>query len=398
MITVTKGGKGSGNFGHAGRQGKVGGSVVEGAPKQVTGTTLGGHAPDFEEVMTAISPKAHDVLNDSLIPLVQDDFAAEIPGGIDWRAAKLSNKIRSVVKGKIVDGIAAESGLPKKTVNDMIAQWAATSNGSDYRSLSLQEAAAEEFGNPLSPWQKSLTRSVGAEWRKHQEAVKLYDVAEKFVLDYDAQNPFTLQRPERPKLDIDPDAPDRDEQIHTYSEAVKKWETDYAAYHKESEAWRITRAYQWDKLHPDAPSLAKVLTSISPNENHSPLDKRENERHFLRTMYNRTQAALNLQFGEGGEVMLFRGVRNEDGKIKAKRGDVLEYKGNTMESWSVSKSVASDFSGDYGTVIAMMVPIKNILSMATTGFGCLNEGEFVVLDHKPGTTVRVVYNYKGDNQ
>ena len=54
---------------------------------------------------------------------------------------------------------------------------------------------------------------------------------------------------------------------------------------------------------------------------------------------------------------------------------LVEYHGNAVESWSLSSKIASWFGG---ARLAMKVPIKNIVSTAVSGFGCLSEGEIVV--------------------
>jgi len=50
--------------------------------------------------------------------------------------------------------------------------------------------------------------------------------------------------------------------------------------------------------------------------------------------------------------------------------------------------VAGGFQGSdiYAGITTMSVPVRNILGTAKTGFGCLNEGEFVIFGTIPGTT------------
>ena len=58
-----------------------------------------------------------------------------------------------------------------------------------------------------------------------------------------------------------------------------------------------------------------------------------------------------------------------------------------ISSFSTFYSIARSFgSGSFGasgnqTVLAVQVPVEHILSTATTGFGCLSEGEVTVLAH-----------------
>lgn len=69
-----------------------------------------------------------------------------------------------------------------------------------------------------------------------------------------------------------------------------------------------------------------------------------------------------------------------------KKGDVFDYNGNAIESWSASPNIARDF----GRALMMDVPVKNIVSSARTGLGCLSEGEFIILGSIPGQRVEVI--------
>jgi len=89
-------------------------------------------------------------------------------------------------------------------------------------------------------------------------------------------------------------------------------------------------------------------------------------------MYNQTQSYFK-SLGYNGEtlVTLYRGVSG----ITGTRGKTYKYKGNAMESWSYTTKTAKNF----GSVLAIRVPLKNIIATARSGFGCLNEQEFVLL-------------------
>lgn len=108
---------------------------------------------------------------------------------------------------------------------------------------------------------------------------------------------------------------------------------------------------------------------------------KEKMRTVLRAMYDRTQKQLKeAGYDEDGHIVLFRGVGRGSIKVDnirdTKTGDIVSYLGNAMESWSLSIREAEQF-GSY--VVAAKIPIRNILSTARTGYGCLIEGEFVVL-------------------
>lgn len=114
------------------------------------------------------------------------------------------------------------------------------------------------------------------------------------------------------------------------------------------------------------------------------------QRLFMRTMYANTQANFAEHgFGANDTITLYRGFntteKNASGfefetrELVPHLGQVVNWEGNAIESWSSSKSVAGNFGKN---MIAMEVPIRNIIGSCVTGFGCLNEAEFVVF----GTT------------
>jgi len=76
------------------------------------------------------------------------------PGNYLGYDDRWDDQTRGTVKDTLVNALSSRTGLPYDDVNKAIAQWANSSNDSDYRSLCLQEAAALELGTPLSQWQK----------------------------------------------------------------------------------------------------------------------------------------------------------------------------------------------------------------------------------------------------
>jgi len=265
----SKGGPGSGNWGHRGIPGKVGGSSPRGAGyltiKRAGTPGVGGYDKTAANVL-------YEVTKDV--------------GG--WQY--VSDVHKGAIKSNIVDDISRQAGVGKYTVNDMLKQWATTSNDEDMQSLSMQEAVSEEFGVPLSDWQKDKIDTVG---------VNLSDV------------------------------------------------------------------------------------------------RRNHERSVVRAMYNSTQKSLtDAGYKPGDTVTLYRGMNVSDAKHKV--GDIVNYKGNAIESWSIDSRSASDFaagwtseSGVQGLIISMQVPIENIISTAATGFGCMDEAEFVILGSILGNIANV---------
>lgn len=119
----------------------------------------------------------------------------------------------------------------------------------------------------------------------------------------------------------------------------------------------------------------------------------------LRGMYDSTQEWFaDKGYKPGDTVRLFRGVGSDasDRGGRAAVGDTKEYRSNVLESWSVNPEIARRFtggsSGKHGQVFSADVPIERILSNARTGFGCLNEWEFVVIGSNEPDEYRVVYD------
>ena len=131
-------------------------------------------------------------------------------------------------------------------------------------------------------------------------------------------------------------------------------------------------------------------------------------RHVVRSMYNETQDQLKKQGVE--EVLLFRGMEiteyenklpsNIANKVRDTANDLggdtygnakgvvahESVKMQPMSSFSGSIETAVNFSrggsfppGKAHVVIAAKVPRENILSIPSTGYGCMEESEFVVL-------------------
>jgi hypothetical protein len=99
---------------------------------------------------------------------------------------------------------------------------------------------------------------------------------------------------------------------------------------------------------------------------------------FLRTQYNNTQKFFsdhNLT-----EVVAFRGRKDKTGSRESAKLTM-----RPLSSWSYKKSVAVQFANGSeerswkGTLFTATIPVANILSLPTTGMGCLNEQELVLI-------------------
>jgi len=108
-------------------------------------------------------------------------------------------------------------------------------------------------------------------------------------------------------------------------------------------------------------------------------------RKALRVMYENTQKELAAAGID--EVILYRGIELNK---KLKTGEIA-MNSNALESWTVAKSIASDFAGRLeGNVLGTIVSRERIFATSRTGFGCLDEWEFVVIGGGPNDIAKVI--------
>lgn len=315
ILVKVKGGAGSGNYGHAGRPGIVGGSAKRSKP---------GAAVTKPELRPLSGEGDAEEMGNDYFNAVVDDYGT--PMGENWRAA--SDDERAAVKADIVTDLSERTGIPMAQVDAVIKQWAYTGNDSDMRALSLQEAASEELGIPLSDWQSEkiaeLSRPPDTSW-------------------------IARQYP------------------HLTEEQVA------------AEAAKIVAAHE------------RKAQTLLP---------RDQERALIRAMYDRTQEEFSkMGYGPDDSITLYRGVKY-DFDMGWSEWDRPPYEGNAMESWSISEGIANQFAGgkggdmqldfdEHGYVLAADIPVRNIISTARTGFGCLTEGEIVAVGSMPKSTALV---------
>lgn len=341
-IIKLKGGAGSGNWGHGGRPGKLGGSAPksfvmsirsgrDAAQRQAAAKT--GKTASDTEVLRPLTPVSVDEAR-----LMQqlnykyrygDDEAMRdfMNGGAmgsagphtNWMnstpdersetkrdiANQVYDKIPDAMKapaGFVDDGVDAKNFVTKDAVAGVVTQWAQDSNDSNTASLSVQEAASQEFKVPMSKFQQdSIVKTIGVAGGEY-----------------------------RPGLIAD---------------------------------------------HQRASNMT-----------------REAERAILRAQYNNTQTQLAAAgYKPTDTVRLYRGLNFGE---NAPAQGAANYQGNALESWSISPYTAANFavgSWENGArVVVANVPISSIFSTARTGNGCLNEGECVVFGSLAGSQVTVV--------
>ena len=117
---------------------------------------------------------------------------------------------------------------------------------------------------------------------------------------------------------------------------------------------------------------------------------------WVRSVYDTTQEKLTeAGFKPGDKVTLYRGFAVPKGGddiggrynlVRYSPGDIIDYQGNAMESWTSRRNVAEKY-GDY--VMEMSVPVESILSTYVSGFGDDLFSEFVILS-VPGGKGHVV--------
>ena len=139
-------------------------------------------------------------------------------------------------------------------------------------------------------------------------------------------------------------------------------------------------------------------TQADYGDRYKPRLSPEKREAIIKGMYENTQRELAREgFGPNDKIRLRRGVRlpadaATSGEYELARG--VAFEGSVMESWAVSPVIASGFSegvrGKTGVVLEMDVPRRNILSTGRTGFGCVIEGEVVVLGSIPNQRAKII--------
>jgi hypothetical protein len=369
---VLKGGAGSGDHGHAGRPGLVGGSA-SGPQVNTTNPDIGKGWEDLSDLraiakLSNIRDRENRALSaletlrdygaeaklldydlDTYVPsdnYGDADFTEDI-GGLSWQDASV--EVREIAKDNIVTALSEKSGLDYDLSNSIVAQWAATSNGYSYASMSLQQAASEEFGMEMSAWQELNFDRIATK-NKAYAAFKdiLAASGEEFDQKANGWQTFVEVRKLVPG-------------------AQASWLLTFV------KAEAIER-----KMKAGEEVADDVAVNSFTHNDFLPLTDRQTERKALRTMYEHTQETLgNKGYGPDSEITVYRGYSNDkEPYAPSDIGNKVVYRGNVMESWSLSPEVASEFGN---IIIGTKVKARNVLSTARTGFGCLTEGELVIL-------------------
>lgn len=381
-LIINKGGAGSGNWGHAGRQGKRGGSAPQKGIGAAMSITSGRTWPDRQlaakraglvnkrrlslspgRVPATVSPgKAYNTVTTGqyLAPALESEKAlkymskdiqtsifSEANGYTSWGGA--TGEQRAKLKDGICADLAQRSGVSYSKVNAILGQWAETSNDNNINSLQTQRAVAAEFGMELSSWQKDKADKVDATAKHWDEryAAELQDwVGRK--REYANNVLYGQHTDQYNSIDVN--------KAKMYTAATDAEMIEMAK--------RWVPYEEWIKFN--APNGAQRW------------DVTDDEiRKTARAMYEATQAQLaEAGFKPDDTITLFRGI-NPGGMPES---GVKQYTGNVIESWSAGYEVALRFGHN---ILTMDIPVKNILATAKSGFGCITEGEFVVFGNVP---------------
>lgn len=370
ILVGYKGGAGSGHWGHAGRVGKVGGSVDAGtalsirtgkdrverqaaakALRKNEGMFAPGSAPGdaampgnwqvYAPGLKFLDDQVHrPFLNAVADTKLQDEMNIEVrrysfvdgaDAGVNW--ARPGYSTRETAKDNIVielthDMNAKGHDVMYDDINEAVGQWAHSSNDNDMRSLSMQVAAHNELGIPMSQWQQDNIN-------------KMVENTRAYLKDGDGLS---------------------------YDYNLKNLPTQYQVNAHNSK----TVNYM---------DVAQSTGAITQSQ----------QQGFVRSMYNNTQSWFSDRgYKPDDTVTLYRGVKY-DAFLDFTPNDIgktMNWEGNAMESWSISARTAASFAGGQsGGVVAMNVPVKSIISTFLTGIGCMTEGEVVIAGAVSGSQV-----------
>ena len=232
--------------------------------------------------------------------------------------------------------------------NDLIRQWADTSNDSSIKSFFIQKVAAETFGRKLSKWQQER-------WQKltgGKDASFLGELESDIV----KQNALVIKL-HRKLLDL----------LCDIDNNAEKWSKEkFNAVSAAADAANNECRLESNKMVRMEENV-RGFRELAEHTKHKPAIVAA-----LKFMHSRSQEVLKNKFGDS--ILLYRGVKAK-GLRNILVGERAVWDGNALESWSISLTVARDFGN---ASIAMRVPIDRIVSMPFTGLGCLNEKEVVI--------------------
>lgn len=380
---TVKGGTGSGNFGHAGRPGLVGGSEPGGGGGgRVSPEGALGRAPSVSTEIVNGLPRFHTGTEGIAGLHAANSMLNHGTASGDWH--KATDAERATLKDTIARSLAEAAG-GYDAANGVLEAWSGSSADESPASLTLQTAAAAEFGLDTpehisgmldeafaSKAKESLMDAVDLETRAKFEpqldaarsvAVgKMVDEGVKLALAGNLTASTHMTDDELTNFGLTQPAIDAYKQYVNEHWSISAASSEYFGRTLDSETQRLQ---QGNFTEDDYRRLLKI-----PN--------RDEQQSTVRAMYDQTQSALRSQgIGPDDLVRVYRGTGTEH--FHAEPG-VGRYRLNPLSSWSVSEGVARGFArGTNGVVLTMDVPARAIASTSATGLGCLTEGELVLL-------------------
>jgi hypothetical protein len=256
---------------------------------------------------------------------------------------EIDGKKTEALKVAAMKSLAQRANISEEESNQFIANWADSSNDHNLSSLSIQKAAAEEFGGQLSTWQQErFTETLDGHKKQFGMNFLKYSKAK-------GMDPVAAVRAAA------------EEQAGTgssfpfHAEFIEKQLQDGPV---------PKNALQAQELFERA-----ALASVSKS------------RKAVRAMHSATQELFN-KWGIK-EVTAFRGFTTPS-KFFWQAGDVIKHESNALSSWSLERETASIFANpddeDQGAyIVQSRIPASRIVAMPGTGFGCANEWEIVVM-------------------
>ena len=273
--------------------------------------------------------------------------------GLSWYAAlkgekPINKSIDDLIKGtkrEVSEGLASAIGLtedvkfsenesdfiyPHEATGRVLRVWAKSSNDHDLRSLTLQEAAAEEFGIEMSPWQKGRVAIMRTERAQQLEEGK----AVNYMND---------------RMTIDEYAFGSNPEMKGNTKKVLR-----AMYDKTQAEFKAAGITHLDLYR----GMFIVEDHPSPLYEELARRRRNNESFTAKESFKVQGANVLESWSSNTDIA--------DGF--SGRGAL----GGTTVGGKVIGSIT----------VRMRVPVERIVSTPGTGLGCLTEQEFVILPHK----------------
>lgn len=121
---------------------KAADAYLSGVKVQIRVTTQDEETGEYDVVMETMDSPKHYEYGQSL-----DDIT-------------MSDAERRTWKNSVVSNLATDTGMSYDRINELVGTWARTANDNDPTSLGLQMAAHEEFGVPLTKWQRENIEEI----------------------------------------------------------------------------------------------------------------------------------------------------------------------------------------------------------------------------------------------